>query len=862
MCITRGTAATKSSGLLLPQKHILSPNHMNDNSSQSQNGANSGSGVALPVGLELGHYRLLRKIGQGGFGITYLAEHMQSHEQVVIKENLPTFYAYRDNDTLRIHPLDDDSSAENYSHTLQRFVDEARTLARLNHPNIVRVHEAFEALGSAYYVMPLIPGKELHKAAPSVVDEAWLRPILKAVLSALSYLHGENLLHRDIKPANILLQEDGTPILIDFGTARALQSERSATMIGTPGYTPIEQITTHGKRGPWTDIYALGATCYRLITGERPPEANERLSDDEDPYRPLIKRSELRERFSRILLQSIDTALAIRAKNRWQTAQAWLEELDKLEPQSAATKTIDSTPLTAVAIEPDSASAPSAPTDKATASATARPETKNKRKAFTIGALVLALAGAIFISTTASDATSDNDKSAPKNSVVVPPKEEAQNKLKTMGITDYDAAIKKQWSNPETLRLLIAVGADVNQFPLLYEAIDNGYIECVQLLLAAPNIDVNKANGNDTTPLMRAVEKGNTECVNLLLLAPDINVNKADTWRETPLHTAASNGYAECMKLLLAAPNIDVNRIGGRDDHTPLYYAVKEGHTECVRLLLSAPGIEVNKPTEENIAPLYEAARLGRTKCLKLLLEAPGIDVNKADRDGATPLYMAVDNKHTECVRRLLTAPGVNVNKANKGETPLISAAANGYTEGVRLLLSAPGIDVNKSTHDGATSLFFAARNGHTECVKLLLAAPGIDANKASDKGYAPLYLAARNGHTECVKLLLNVPGIDINRSEENDITALGAAAEQGQEGCVKLLLNAPGINPNCVNNDGETPLITAARKGYTGCVKSLINTPGIDINLTDKNGKTALDLATANDHSECAELIRAASGQ
>ena len=148
-------------------------------------------GVALPEGIELGKYRLIRKIGQGGFGITYLALHTESKEQVVVKENMPTFYAYRSEKTLTIHPLDDGEAKENYLHTLQRFVDEARTLARLHHPNIVRVLEAFEALGTAYYVMPLITGKELHKAAPAVVDEAWLAPILRTLLGALDYLHGK-----------------------------------------------------------------------------------------------------------------------------------------------------------------------------------------------------------------------------------------------------------------------------------------------------------------------------------------------------------------------------------------------------------------------------------------------------------------------------------------------------------------------------------------------------------------------------------------------------------------------------------------------------------------------------------------------
>ena len=283
--------------------------------------------MSLPEGITLGHYQLLHVLGQGGFGITYLAVDQRTNAQVVIKENLPTFYAARDDASLQVQPLAVEDAVQNYAHTLQRFVDEARILAHLNHPNIVRVHEAFEALGTAYYVMPYIEAKELHKVIPTeAVDEAWLLPILKAVLSALEYLHAKKLLHRDLKPGNILLQADGTPILIDFGTARALQTERSATMVGTPGYTPIEQITPHGKRGAWTDLYALGATCYRLITGQLPPQAVERI-EDEDPYLPLASRAELRARFSLALLSSIDKALAVRAKDRWQSAQEWTAAL-------------------------------------------------------------------------------------------------------------------------------------------------------------------------------------------------------------------------------------------------------------------------------------------------------------------------------------------------------------------------------------------------------------------------------------------------------------------------------------------------------------------------------------------------------
>lgn len=289
-----------------------------------------GRGVALPQNIELGPYRIIRKIGQGGFGITYLALCEQNGEQFVIKENMPTFYAYRDDNTLTVHPHDEPETINNYAHTLSRFVQEARTLARLHHPNIVRVVQAFEALGTAYYVMPYVEGKELQEAIPPMPDEAWFSPILRAILEALAYLHSQNLLHRDLKPGNILLRNDGTPILIDFGTARAMESGRSATMVGTPGYTPVEQITTGGKCGPWTDIYALGATCYRVITGERPADSFDRMGDT-DPYIPLVNRPELRERFSRRFLKCIDTALAIHAKHRWQSAEEWLHALSSAE---------------------------------------------------------------------------------------------------------------------------------------------------------------------------------------------------------------------------------------------------------------------------------------------------------------------------------------------------------------------------------------------------------------------------------------------------------------------------------------------------------------------------------------------------
>ncbi|MDO5464395.1 MAG: serine/threonine-protein kinase [Akkermansia sp.] len=310
--------------------------------------------LALPARVELGKYRIHRTLGQGGFGITYQAEEITTGEKVVIKENLPTFCAYRTT-SLNVVPTNPGDKLQEYPKLLTRFVEEARLLARLDHPNIVKVLGAFEALGTAYYVMPWVGGSELHKASPAPADitEEWLQPILRTLLGALEYLHGKNIYHRDVKPANILLTQEGTPVLIDFGTARAIISDRSATLVGSPGYSPIEQITPHGKGGPWTDIYSLGAACYRLITGERPPDANERLAEDEDPLRPLTSRAELSGRFSTDFLSAIDKAMAMRARNRWQTAAEWLATLPAAqsthnEPTSLnfATQAIEIKPVT------------------------------------------------------------------------------------------------------------------------------------------------------------------------------------------------------------------------------------------------------------------------------------------------------------------------------------------------------------------------------------------------------------------------------------------------------------------------------------------------------------------------------------
>ncbi|MDO5464413.1 MAG: ankyrin repeat domain-containing protein [Akkermansia sp.] len=688
--------------------------------SQTNKSSDAENLLALPAGVELGQYRIIRKLGQGGFGITYLAEIIGSGEQVVIKENLPTFCAMRDRTTLQVTATNPNDELQEYAEYLKRFVNEARLLAQLNHPNIVKVLGAFEALGSAYYVMPWVGGRELQKAAPApaAITEQWLLPILRTLLSTLEYLHGKNIYHRDVKPANILLTEEGTPVLIDFGTARAIISDRSATHVGSPGYSPIEQMRSKGKRGPWTDVYSLGATCYRLITGERPPEANERLAEEEDPLLPLAPRAELRGRFSPAFLATIDKALALRGKNRWQTAAEWLAALPDSSPQ-----TIDGKPIS---------------------------------RSVSTACIMM------------NEAEKENSR--PWRQI----KEKIVRLLKKWGCALIWAIVSfflfLLWLSEPTLPFLIISIIFYALFPLiwlrrrmsiakamLYIARNITILYILAVILSYSNIYFYTCS--------RSAAKGYTTSLRFCLSLPGTEYNFTDS-----LAYAAGNGHAECVRLLLTPPGIDVNKdinlryndyVGYDYDGdyyaTPLHYAARNGHAECVRHLLAAPGIDVNKPSrsyrnyyrddyrDDNNPPLYVAVAGGHTECAKLLLAAPDILVNKPNKDGRTPLYIAAENTHTECVKLLLAAPGIDTGMF----TPLSLAVIANDSDKLQQLLSEPGVDVNKYAHHGRSLLQWAARNGNAECVRILLATPGIDVNKGS-----PLRLAEENGHAECARLI------------------------------------------------------------------------------------------------------------
>ncbi len=286
----------------------------------------------LPPGTRLEEFIIERVLGSGGFGITYLARDSRLGRKVVIKENLPAQFCWRDTTSLTVQPRQSSGEdADNFQYSLESFEKEAATLASLDHPGIVKVLRSFEANGTAYFVMPFVEGstfdeliKEREALNRSFTEEE-LVALLHKVLEALAYLHDRGIYHRDIKPGNILITKIGAPVLIDFGAARQRLSERSLTVIESPGYTPFEQLQSRGRVGPWSDLYALGGTLYKAITGETPAKAADRAFDE--PVVPLLERPELKERYSQTMLRSIDHAMRSKYSERPKSAEEWVRSL-------------------------------------------------------------------------------------------------------------------------------------------------------------------------------------------------------------------------------------------------------------------------------------------------------------------------------------------------------------------------------------------------------------------------------------------------------------------------------------------------------------------------------------------------------
>ena len=290
---------------------------------------------ALPPGTRFEEYRLDAVLGAGGFGITYRAYDANLDKFVAIKEYLPSEFATRA-ERYTVVPQSS-TDAQDYQWGLNRFLDEARTLARFDHPHLNRVYRFFESNGTAYMVLEYVEGETLadRLTRERQLPEESLQRLLDEVLSGLEVMHDAGYVHRDIKPGNLMLsEEDGSAVVLDFGAARQAVGQRSKaiTSILTPGYAPIEQYDSKADDvGPWSDIYALGMLAYRCISGTSDSELPDAVTRGRIQRKGQVDLTPAVEagkgKYNAKLLEAIDWAIEVDEDDRPQTVGEWQRAL-------------------------------------------------------------------------------------------------------------------------------------------------------------------------------------------------------------------------------------------------------------------------------------------------------------------------------------------------------------------------------------------------------------------------------------------------------------------------------------------------------------------------------------------------------
>lgn len=286
----------------------------------------------LPIGTHLGEFEILDLIGEGGFGIVYLAYDHSLERHVALKEYMPSGLAART--TQMAVTVRSQRNADTFTAGLKSFINEAKMLAQFDSPSLVKVHRFWEGNGTAYMVMPFYEGTTLKQALKErriTPTESWIRVLLADLFDAIETIHSVHCLHRDIAPDNILLLKDGRPLLLDFGAARRVIGDltQRLTVILKPGFAPIEQYANSAglRQGEWTDIYALAAVVYYLISGKAPPAAVARMVHDE--MMPATEAG--KGRYSPAFLAALDKALAVKPEQRFRSIGEMRRALDIMD---------------------------------------------------------------------------------------------------------------------------------------------------------------------------------------------------------------------------------------------------------------------------------------------------------------------------------------------------------------------------------------------------------------------------------------------------------------------------------------------------------------------------------------------------
>ena len=295
---------------------------------------------SLPPGTTVDNYRISRTIGKGGFSLIYLAVDEETGNEVVVKEYMPKKLARRSR-SLRLVPVGEEN-AERVIRGRKLFFQEARALASLRHPNIVQVIGFFLANNTAYMVMQYERGKNLGtyvRERKGGLSTSFVFQVFLPVLGALSLMHSRSILHLDVKPGNIHLRHGNDPLLLDFGAVHLLvQGRAPGGQVITAGYSPVEQYYRRGRVGPWTDVYAVGASIRTCIEGKTPPPAVDRHRHDS----MAPAKRQFRDRYPLVLLEAVDWAMEMDAKRRPRNAGELLRALEQFEGELPRSRYADS----------------------------------------------------------------------------------------------------------------------------------------------------------------------------------------------------------------------------------------------------------------------------------------------------------------------------------------------------------------------------------------------------------------------------------------------------------------------------------------------------------------------------------------
>ena len=634
--------------------------------------------LALPQGTRIREFEFRRILGHGGFGMTYLGWNVALDIPVAIKEYLPSDLATREQD-LSVVPQAP-RAASDFHWGLERFLDEARILARLQHPNIVRVHHFFEAHSTAYIAMDYVEGEDLsaHLTRKGTLNEDELKGILYPLLSALEVVHQADFLHRDIKPSNIILRaEDGSPVLLDFGAARQAMGakSRSVTSIVTPGYAPIEQYSSRGRQGAWTDIYALGGVCYRALTEQVPDDATDRMRDD--PLIPVSQRCA--GRVNGAFLSAIDAALAVDEGDRPQSVGAWRTAMEN-EP----------------VVKKETSSA-------ALANAKGKPKVRSKRFAVVLGVVALLIMGGIVIKDQAELERQRQEEQAELE------KERRE-----------QAELEKQQQEQATLEKQQQEQAESEKQQQEQAELEK---QRQQQATLERQRQEEQAELEKERREQAELEKQRQEQAELEKQQQEQAVEKARLAAEQEALKKQQQEQAELEKQQQEQTFVaEVGRMpepqGLNKGETDLHIAARL-NLPVITISLLNQGADIHAKNKDGWTPLHSAAKENASATAEILLNQ-GADIHAKDKFGWTPLHLAAAKENASATAEILLNQGADIHAKDKfGWTPLHSAASNNAQETATILLD-NGANVNAKDNNGWTPLYWAARKNAYETAEIL----------------------------------------------------------------------------------------------------------------------------------------------